>query len=188
MNLTVIMVNYKSDKNKLNSCLKSINIKTKVLIVDHSNDLKSDQIFVPENISLEIINNKNLGNGAGINCGIKNAKTKYVLYLDIDTILPENFFITLEDAVNKIDKFAVIAPKINNFYDDNRISVEDNGPGIPTEVTSSDSHGLSIIEERLDLLSKKYSQTFEKRIEPLAESTLSTGTCVSLILPADFGH
>ena len=68
------------------------------------------------------------------------------------------------------------------------ISVEDNGPGIPTEVTSSDSHGLSIIEERLDLLSKKYSQTFEKRIEPLAESTLSTGTCVSLILPADFGH
>ena len=68
------------------------------------------------------------------------------------------------------------------------ISVEDNGPGMPTELTSSGSHGLSIIGERLDLLSRKHGQTFEKRIEPLAENTLSTGTCVSLILPSDFGH
>jgi hypothetical protein len=56
------------------------------------------------------------------------------------------------------------------------------------KLTSSGSHGLSIIEERLDLLSRKHGQTFEKRIEPLAENTLSTGTCVSLILPSDFGH
>ena len=68
------------------------------------------------------------------------------------------------------------------------ISVEDNGPGMPTELTSSGSHGLSIIRERLDLLSRKHGQTFEKRIEPRAESTLSAGTCVSLILPSDFGH
>ena len=77
MDLTIIMVNYKCDKNKLNSCLKSINIKAKVLIVDHSHDLKQDQINIPNNISLEIIKNKNLGNGAGINYGIENAKTKY---------------------------------------------------------------------------------------------------------------
>ena len=121
MNFTVIMVNYKSDKQKLNSCLKSIDIKTKLLIIDHSNDLKLNQIDVPENISLEIIKNRNLGNGAGINCGIQNAKTKYVLYLDIDTILPNNFFTNLEKAVNNIDEFAVMAPKINNFYDDNQI-------------------------------------------------------------------
>ena len=121
MDLTVIMVNYKSNKFKLNSCLKSINIKTKVLIIDHSHDLKLNQILIPENISLEIIKNKNLGNGAGINCGIKNANTKYVLYLDIDTILPKNFFIILETAVNKINNFAVMSPKINNFYDDERI-------------------------------------------------------------------
>ena len=68
------------------------------------------------------------------------------------------------------------------------IAVEDNGPGMPAEVTSSGSHGLAIIEERLDLLSKKYGQTFGKHIEPLAESTSSAGTCVSLIIPSDFGH
>ena len=121
MNLTIIMVNYKCDKNKLNACLKSINIKAKVLIVDHSHDLKQDQINIPNNISLEIIKNKNLGNGAGINCGIENAKTKYVLYLDIDTILSDSFFTKLESAVNEVREFAVIAPKINDFYDDGKI-------------------------------------------------------------------
>ena len=121
MNLTIIMVNYKCDKNKLNACLKSINIKVKVLIVDHSHDLKEDQIDIPNNVSLKIIKNKNLGNGAGINYGLESAKTKYVLYLDIDTILSDNFFIKLENAVNAVQEFAVIAPKINDFYDDKKI-------------------------------------------------------------------
>ena len=121
IDLTIIMVNYKCDKNKLNTCLKSINIKTKVLIVDHSHDLKQDQINIPNNISLEIIKNKNLGNGAGINCGIENAKTKYVLYLDIDTILSDSFFTKLENAVNEVREFAVIAPKINDFYNNKKI-------------------------------------------------------------------
>ncbi|MDC0518368.1 glycosyltransferase, partial [Candidatus Pelagibacter sp.] len=121
MNLTIIMVNYKCDRNKLNTCLKSITIKTKVLIVDHSHDLQQSQINIPDNISLEIIKNKNLGNGAGINYGIENAKTKYVLYLDIDTILSKNFFISLENAVNAVQEFAIIAPKINDFYDDRKI-------------------------------------------------------------------
>ena len=115
------MVNYKCDKNKLNACLKSINIKAKVLIVDHSHDLKQDQINIPNNISLEIIKNKNIGNGVGINCGIENAKTKYVLYLDIDTILSDSFFTKLENAVNEVQEFAVIAPKINDFYNNKKI-------------------------------------------------------------------
>ena len=121
MNLTVVMVNFKSDKNKLNSCLKSINIHTKVIIIDHSNDLELDNINIPEKIDLEIIKNENLGNGAGINCGIKNSKTNYVLYLDIDTILPLNFFTHLENAINKIGSFAVLAPKIHNFYNEKKL-------------------------------------------------------------------
>ncbi len=90
--------------------------------------------------------------------------------------------------VMALDQKAVL--RIHIVLNENRlcISVEDNGPGMPLKITSSGSHGLSIIEERLDLLSKKYGQTFEKRMESLAESTLSTGTCVSLILPSDFGH
>ncbi len=121
MDLTVIMVNYKCDRKKLNTCLNSIIDDIKVLIIDHSKDLEINQIIVPKNISLEIIENENLGNGAGINCGINKASTKYVLYLDIDTILPKNFFLELKNIINKIDTFAVIAPQIDKFYDYKKI-------------------------------------------------------------------
>ena len=90
--------------------------------------------------------------------------------------------------VMAMEQVATLCIKVT--LDENRlcIAVEDNGPGMPAEVTSSGSHGLAIIEERLDLLSKKYGQTFGKHIEPLAESTSSTGIRVSLIIPSDFGH
>jgi len=122
MDLTVIMVNYKCDLAKLHNCLKSININTDVLIIDHSNDLDRNELDIPKNINLKIIKNQNRGNGAGINCGIENSKTKYVLYLDIDTILPQNFFSKLENTVKIIQEFAVIAPKIGNFYNEKRIN------------------------------------------------------------------
>ena len=57
MNLTVIMVNYKCDLVKLHNCLKSININTEVLIIDHSNDLDQSELDIPKNINLKIIKN-----------------------------------------------------------------------------------------------------------------------------------
>lgn len=68
------------------------------------------------------------------------------------------------------------------------IAVEDNGPGIPKEMVSTGSHGLDIIEERLELLSKKHDQKFKKHIESLSKMSSSSGTHVSLIIPFDFGH
>ena len=90
--------------------------------------------------------------------------------------------------VMAMEQIATLCIKVTLNENGLCIAVEDNGPGMPAEVTSSGSHGLAIIEERLDLLSKKYGQTFGKHIEPLAESTSSAGTCVSLIIPSDFGH
>jgi two-component system LytT family sensor kinase len=90
--------------------------------------------------------------------------------------------------VMAMEKVAALRIEVILNQDKLCVSVEDNGPGMPAELHSSGSHGLAIIEERLDLLSKKYDQTFEKRIESLAESTSSTGIRVSLIIPSDFGH
>ena len=90
--------------------------------------------------------------------------------------------------VMAMEQIATLCIKVTLNENGLCIAVEDNGPGMPAEVTSSGSHGLAIIEERLDLLSKKYGQTFGKHIEPLAESTSSTGIRVSLIIPSDFGH
>jgi len=126
MDLTVVLVNYKCDKVKLQSCLNSIKIDTEVLIIDHSHDFTFDGILLPQNLNIKIIKNINLGNGAGINCGIKNSKTRYVLYLDIDTILPTNFFANINSNIKKINNFAIIAPKINNIYDEQTLEKTGN--------------------------------------------------------------
>ena len=47
--------------------------------------------------------------------------TKLVLYLDIDTILSANFFEVLNKTIKEISDFAVIAPKIDGFYNERRI-------------------------------------------------------------------
>jgi GT2 family glycosyltransferase len=126
MNLTVVLVNYKCDKLKLQSCLNSIKIDTEVLIIDHSHDFTFDKIDVPKNLNIKIIKNKNSGNGAGINCGIKNSKTNYILYLDIDTILSPNFFEALNNSIKTIDNFAVVSPKISGFYKEHSINKTGN--------------------------------------------------------------
>ena len=126
MNLTVVLVNYKCDKRKLQLCLNSINIITDIIIVDHSHDFTFDNLIIPKNLNIKVIKNINLGNGAGINCGLKNANTKLVLYLDIDTILSKNFFEILASSIKKIQDFAVIAPKIKGFYKDKRVNETGN--------------------------------------------------------------
>ena len=122
MKLTVVIVNFNSDKDKLNNCLKSISIKTKILIIDHSHNLTLDKILIPKNLKIEIIRNENLGNGAGINCGLKNSQTRFVLYLDSDVILSRDFFKVLELSANKINEFAILAPKIKGHYSKNSLN------------------------------------------------------------------
>lgn len=126
MDLTIILVNYKCDKKKLQSCLNSIHIESEVLIIDHSHDFTYDGILLPKNLNIRIIKNINFGNGAGINCGIENSKTRFVLYLDIDTILPPNFFDIINKTIKIIDNFAIIAPKINNIYDERTLNKTGN--------------------------------------------------------------
>ena len=62
-----------------------------------------------------IIPDQNLGNGAGINLGIKNIKTKYVFYLDVDTEVFPDTIKNLMNAAKEIKSFSILAPKINNF-------------------------------------------------------------------------
>ena len=126
MKLTIVLVNFKSNKEKLQSCLNSIRINTEVLLVDHSHDFTFEGIKIPQNLDIRIIKNINLGNGAGINCGVVNAKTRYVLYLDIDTKLPSKFFENLDIAVKKINNFAIIAPNTNDIYNKNSIKKTGN--------------------------------------------------------------
>ena len=57
---------------------------------------------------------------------IKNSKTRYVLYLDIDTVLPLNFFEILENKIKEIDNFAILAPRTNDIYNEYNVKKTGN--------------------------------------------------------------
>ena len=63
-----------------------------------------------------------------------------------------------------------------------QITIMDNGPGFSLAQKASKSHGLAIIEERLDLLSKKYGGEFSLHCNRLGEEHLPSGMQVSLVL------
>ena len=67
-----------------------------------------------------------------------------------------------------------------------QVVIIDNGPGMKSDAaTSEGSHGLSILLERLELLSKKYGTRFELATESTEGEGSNTGTRVSLILGTD---
>tara|TARA_B100000579_G_C22798634_1_gene838518 strand:+ start:630 stop:1481 length:852 start_codon:yes stop_codon:yes gene_type:complete len=114
-NLSVVLVTYKPDLIILNKCLKSINEKIKIIIVDNSSILKIDDLNENSNKNILIIHNSNVGNGEGINVGVKAANCKYVLYLDVDSEIDVNFIENIYNYAIKISDFAVIAPMLEKY-------------------------------------------------------------------------
>ena len=88
--ITIIIVSFHSNQiieNLINSIEKNI----KILIVENSLDqkLKIDLEKKFKNVQV-IIPKRNLGNGGGINFGMRLVKTKFSLYLDADVIPDKN--------------------------------------------------------------------------------------------------
>jgi hypothetical protein len=76
---------------------------------------------------------------------------------------------------------AQISQKENALH----IVIEDNGPGIEDVEKAAKSHGLAIIRERLDLLSKKNKAEYSFKLESIEKNGSILGTRVSLILPLE---
>ena len=71
--LTNILVVYKTDKILLKKILKKIDKKINIIIVDNSYNYDFSTFKISKKI--KIIKSKNVGNGAGINIGLKKCKT-----------------------------------------------------------------------------------------------------------------
>ena len=112
MDLTIVIVSFKSG-DILHRCIKSIDKKYPIIIVENSQNIKLKEELETKYSNLEcIVPEKNLGYGAGNNLGIKNSKTKYVLTLNPDTILYENTISKLLEQANIIGDFALLGPKV----------------------------------------------------------------------------
>ena len=112
MDLTIVIVTYKSGE-VLDRCIKSIDNKYQIIVVENSLDHKLKIKLEKSYLNVKcIIPEKNLGYGAGNNLGINLAKTNHVLILNPDTILLDNTIEKLREAADKINDFAILGPKI----------------------------------------------------------------------------
>ena len=113
--VTVIMVSFYS-QNLIEKTINFINKEIKIIVVENSNSLPCKEFLEKKYSNVKVILSKeNLGNGAGINTGIKNANTKYAFYIDIDTEIQKNTIINLLEEANKTDDFALLAPLVENY-------------------------------------------------------------------------
>ena len=112
MNLTIVIVSFNSG-DILHRCIKSIDKKYPIIIVENSlnNKLKFELEKIYPNVNY-ILPKENLGYGAGNNLGIKQAKSKYVLILNPDTILYEDTISNLLIQAEIIKDFSIIGPRI----------------------------------------------------------------------------
>ena len=111
--LSIIIVAYKPDINKLNKLIGKINNEYKIILIDNSE--LNTKIQIQNNQNIKIIKTKNNGNGAAINVGLKNCQTKYALYMDIDVEIEKNFFKNFILIAEKINKFGVLVPNHGNL-------------------------------------------------------------------------
>ena len=106
MMLSIIIVNYNVE-HFLHQCLKSIekatqNIVTEIFVVDN-NSIDNSVSMLKNSFSYVnlITNNENQGFAKANNQAIKQAKGKYILLLNPDTILQEN---TLVETINFLEE------------------------------------------------------------------------------------
>ncbi len=106
--LTVLIVTYKTDKKILLNCVKSINKRVKILIVENSKNFKDISIFKKfRNIKI-ICSGANLGYANGNNFGLKKIKTKYVLILNPDVLCDELLFNNISNLIKKNINFHIV--------------------------------------------------------------------------------
>jgi GT2 family glycosyltransferase len=117
--ITIVIVVYKSDIQKLNKILKKIGNKYKIILIDNSYNYDFSKMNLPKKI--RIIRSQNIGNGAGINLGLKKTKTLYALYLDIDIDFNRNLIPKLIFEANKIKNFSILCPNNGKFSRKNKI-------------------------------------------------------------------
>lgn len=110
--LTIILVSFFSD-NRIKYLLNKIHNYTKIVIIENSLSKKfKENIEKNYKNTKVIIPKKNLGNGGGINFAIKNIKTKFALYLDIDVKISQSIIYKLYKAGIKNKDWAIISPNL----------------------------------------------------------------------------
>jgi len=114
-NLTIIIVTYLTKKDILLNCLKSIDKKVKVIIIENSKKFMHENYFKKKFSNIKVVcTGLNLGYGKGNNFGLNIVNTDYALILNPDIICGKNFFKNIKLILSKKNIFTIIGCQYSN--------------------------------------------------------------------------
>ena len=108
--------NHKQIKHKIDNIIISDIENTK--IVDNNSKDNSVKNIKEKFPDIKVIHSEvNRGYAGGCNLGAQNAKGKYLLFLNDDTVIYENAIDILFNMIEKDKNISAVQPKILNYYD-----------------------------------------------------------------------
>ena len=115
--LSIIIINYRSWV-PLSKCLDSIlnqnNFNAKILVLDNNSDDNIFNDFKKKYNSVEWFkNDENLGFAKACNIGSKKVNSKWILFLNPDTLIPENCFENLANKVKDSENEIISIKQLN---------------------------------------------------------------------------
>lgn len=119
MDLSVVILSWNT-RALLRECLRSLarpqpGIEFEVLVVDNASEDDSREMVQREFPAVRlVVNEKNIGFGAGNNSALPHAKGRYILFLNSDTVIVEDALRNLVCYADQNPDIGIIGPKLLN--------------------------------------------------------------------------
>ncbi|GMN06211.1 glycosyltransferase family 2 protein [Croceitalea sp. MTPC5] len=119
--VSIITINYNESSVTL-AMLESLQFlsykNVEVIVVDNASPDDDPDVLKSHFPEINLIKSKeNLGFAGGNNLGVKVAKGDYLLFINNDTIVPENFIGPLVETLQKDETIGMVSPKIKFHWD-----------------------------------------------------------------------
>ena len=106
-----VVINTFNSEDEIYHCLDSISLKTKILIIENSNNTIFKRDVEKKYMNVQcFLSGQNLGYAKGNNFGLSKVKTKYALILNPDTVLKGDTLDQLLITAKNFSDFAIIGP------------------------------------------------------------------------------
>ncbi len=120
-----IVINTFNSEDKIHQCLKSIESKAKIIIVENSNNINFKLELEKSYSNLKcILTGENLGYAKGNNLGLSKVQSEYALILNPDAILDKNTLDNLLVSANRFKDFAILGPAKQDEYSNIETNLE----------------------------------------------------------------
>ena len=119
--VSIITINYNESgvtMDLLESLRASRYKNLEILVVDNASPKDNPDVIKEKYPEVTLIKSEeNLGFAGGNNLGVKAAKGDYLLFINNDTIVPENFIQPLVDTLERDPSIGMVSPKIKFHWD-----------------------------------------------------------------------